>query len=112
MKNLKIKVSELLKGFINWLVKSYYYKVGKKTQKLVKFKKGSAVNYTMYMTLAIEDLGINPIDFKNYSTPGLLKSFLKSLEKSTTFKNRGEKLQSDIISAYNAYITYRIAITK
>lgn len=107
MKNLKIKVSELLKGFVNWLIKSYHYTVGTKNPKSVKFKKGSAVNYTMYMTLAIEDLGIRPTDFFNYSQPGLLKAFLKRLQEATTFTNRDLKLQSDIISAFKAYIKYQ-----
>lgn len=107
MKNSNYSIQNILKGYTKWLNTSYYYKVG---DNLKKFKSG--LPYANYMTLAIFDLAINPIDFKNYSTPGLLKSFLKSLEKSTTFNNRDEKLQSDIISAFNAYITYRIAITK
>lgn len=108
---MKIKVSDLLKGFSMWLIKKYHYKVGKKTPRLVKFKMGSAVNYIKFMTCAIEDLGMKPSDFIQYSRPGLLKAFLNKLQEVTTFNNRDEKLQSDIISAFKSYIKYRIAVS-
>lgn len=104
---MKIKLSDLLSGFAYWLNRSHYYKVG---DNLKKFKSGLA--YANYMMYAISDLGIDPATFEKYSQPGLLKSFLKSLKNTGIFKQRDKKIQSDIISAFNAYIKYRVAVSK
>ncbi len=102
MKSKKIKLSSLLNGFAHWLNKSYYYKIG---DNLKKFKSGLA--YANYMMFAISDLGIDPTTFEKYSQPGLLKSFLKRLKVSNSFINRDLKIQSDITSAFKAYIAYQ-----
>lgn len=107
MKNSNNTIQNILLGYAQWLNKSYFYKVG---DNLKKFKSG--LPYANYMELAISDLGISPKDFKMYSKPGLLKSFLKSLKVSSIFQQRDMKIQSDIISAFNAYINYRVEISK
>ena len=100
-------IKELLKGFIKWLGTKHYYT---KRNKLIKFKKCSIPNYIKDMAHAIQDLGIAPMDFIKHSQPGLLKAFLKRLQESTSFKNREVKIQSNIVSAFNAYIKYRTAV--
>ncbi|MFT6441577.1 MAG: hypothetical protein ACJASQ_001614 [Crocinitomicaceae bacterium] len=107
MKNSNNTVQNILNGYSKWLNKSYFYKIG---DNLKKFKSG--LPYASYLELAISDLGISPKDFKEYSKPGLLKSFLRSLKGSSIFQQRDLKSQSDIVSAFNAYISYRIAIAK
>ena len=102
-------IKELLKGFIKWLETKYYYT---KKGVLIKFKKGSIYNYIKDMALAIKDLGFTPLDFIKHSQPGLLNPFLIRLQESASFKNKEVKIQSNIISAFNAYIKYRVAITK
>lgn len=101
-------IKDLLKGFIKWLGNKHYYI---KNNQSIKFKKCSIPNYIKSIALAIHDLGISPLDFIKHSKPGLLKTFLKRLQESTTFKNRESKIQSNIISAFNAYIKYRIAVS-
>lgn len=97
-------------GFINWLKNNYHYYVGdKNNRRRIKFKTGSASNYKKYLTLAIIDLGINSSTFK-YSSPGLLFSFLKKLEELNSFQKRDLKTQSNIISAFRAFIAYKDAI--
>jgi hypothetical protein len=100
-------IKELLKGFIKWLGSKHYYT---KKDKLIKFKKCSIPNYIKDMAHAIQDLGVAPMDFIRYSRLGLLKAFLKRLQESASFKNREVKIQSNIISAFNAYIKYRTAV--
>lgn len=107
MKNSNNTIQKILKGYVKWLNRSYFYKVG---YNLKKFKSG--LPYANYMELAISDLGIRPEDFKKYSKPGLLKSFASRLESSTQFLRREAKVQSDILSAFNAYIKYSIATSK
>lgn len=107
MRDLKIKVSELLKGFINWMIKSYHYTVGTQNPKSVKFKKSSAACYEYSMTLAIHDLGLSPQDFLNYAKPALLKAILRRLKGTTSFMNRDLSQQSDMTSAFKAYIKYQ-----
>ena len=107
MKNSNNTLQKILKRFAQWLNKSYFYIVG---DKLIKFKSG--MSYAKYMELAISDLGISPEDFKTYSKPGLLKSFASRLESSTQFLRREAKVQSDILSAFNAYIKYSTATSK
>lgn len=115
MKNLQFNanqfliIKDLLKDFIKWLGNKHYYT---KKDKLIKFKKCSIPNYIKNLSRAIQDLGISPLDFIKYSQPGLLKTFLKTLQESTTFKSRDSKIQSNIISAFNAYIKYRVTISK
>lgn len=100
-------IKELLKGFIKWLGSKHYYT---KKDKLIKFKKCSIPNYIKDMAHAIQDLGVAPMDFIRYSQLGLLKAFLKRLQESASFKNRESKIQSNIVSAFNAYIKYRKAV--
>jgi|GEM_PF-5001953 len=107
MKNSNNTIQNILKGYVKWLNTSYFYKVG---DKLKKFKSG--LPYASYMELAISDLGIRPEDFKMYSKPGLLKAFASKLELSSQFIRREAKIQSDILSAFNAYIKYSIATSK
>lgn len=107
MNNSNNTIQNILKGYVKWLNSSYFYKVG---DNLKKFKSG--LPYANYMELAISDLGMNPQDFKTYSKPGLLKSFLKSLRETSVFQQRDLKIQSDILSAFNAYISYRVAVAK
>ena len=102
-------IKDLLHGFIKWLENKHYYI---RKNKSIKFKKCSIPNYIKNISRAIQDLGISPLDFIKYSKPGLLKSFLKRLQETTTFKNRESKIQSNIISAFNAYIKYRVSISK
>jgi hypothetical protein len=102
MKNSNNTIQNILNGYAKWLNKSYFYKVG---DNLKKFKSG--LPYANYMELAISDLGIRPEDFKMYSKPGLLKSFAIRLESSAQFLRREAKVQSDILSAFKAYIKYQ-----
>ena len=101
-------IKELLKGFIKWLGTKHYYT---KKNKIIKFKICSIPNYIKDMAHAIQDLGIKPLDFIKHSQPGLLKAFLKRLQESASFKNREVKIQSNIVSAFNAYIKYRVAVS-
>jgi hypothetical protein len=102
MKNSNNSSQNILNGYVKWLNTSYFYKVG---DNLKKFKSG--LPYASYMQMAIIDLGINPADFFNYSQPGLLKAFLNKLQTARMFSNRDPKLQSDITSAFKAYIKYQ-----
>lgn len=105
MKNSNNSIQTILKGYVKWLNRCYFYKVG---DNLKKFKSG--LPYANYMEMAILDLGIKPKDFIKYSKPGLLKVFASKLELSTQFLRREAKIQSDILSAFNAYIKYRTAV--
>tara|TARA_R110001592_G_scaffold88299_11_gene260079 strand:+ start:8424 stop:8747 length:324 start_codon:yes stop_codon:yes gene_type:complete len=107
MFNSNNSIRKILKGYVKWLNRSYFYKVG---DNLKKFKSG--LSYANYMEMAILDLGIKPQDFVEYSQPGLLKSFATKLESSAQFLRREAKIQSDILSAFNAYIKYIAAVTK
>ncbi len=107
MKKSNNTVQNILKGYVKWLNSSYYYTVG---DNLKKFKSG--LPYANYMEMAILDLGIKPLEFSQYSKPGLLKSFASRLETSNQFLRREAKIQSDILSAFSAYIKYSIATSK
>ena len=107
MKNSNNSIQKILKGYVKWLNRSYFYKVG---DNLKKFKSG--LPYANYMEMAISDLGIKPQEFGKYSKSGLLKSFASRLESSAQFLRREAKVQSDILSAFNAYIKYSIATSK
>jgi hypothetical protein len=107
MKNLMLKVSEILKTFFTWLEKSYHYnKYCRKTNtlKLIKFK--SVKNYQKYISLALDDMLITPIQFKKLNTSGLVSSFINKLTQNPSFNKRTTKSQSDIISALKIYSTY------
>lgn len=107
MKNSNNTAQNILKGYVKWLNSSYFYKVG---DNLKKFKSG--LPYANYMEMAILDLGIKPQEFSQYSKPGLLKAFASRLETSNQFLRREAKIQSDILSAFSAYIKYSIATSK
>lgn len=107
MKNSNNSIQEILKGFIKWLGTNHYYT---RKDKLIKFKKSSVPNYIKDMANSIQDLGMKPLDFIKHSQPGLLKAFLKRLQESASFKNREAKIQSNMVSAFNAYIKYRVAV--
>lgn len=106
MKRTKENNKRLFKGFVNWLNKSYYYKVG---EQMKKFKSGRS--YGEYLGMAMDDLGIHSGTFSN-SKPGILKAMKNSLEKTSSFLQRDVKIQSDIMSAFKAYIKYQNIITK
>ncbi len=72
MKNSNNTIHKILKGYVKWLNRSYFYKVG---DNLKKFKSG--LPYANYMEMAISDLRNRPGDFKKYSKPSLLKSFAR-----------------------------------
>lgn len=107
MKTSRENNKQLFKGFVNWLNKSYYYKVGSITR---KFRSGHS--YGEYMGMAIQDLGMRPEDFKSNSRPGILKAMMSSLENTASFLQRDVKIQSDITSAFKAYIKYHYATSK
>ncbi|MGB3948452.1 MAG: hypothetical protein WBM13_10740 [Bacteroidia bacterium] len=88
-----------LEKFSNWL-KNHYIKANGQ-----KFK--SSKQYSYYMQLACADLSFNRDQFAGINQAGVLKVILKSLKNSGLFKSRTSKLQSDIISGFNAYITFK-----
>ncbi len=107
MKNLKLKVSEILKTFFTWLEKSYHYnRYCRKTNTFKSKKFKSVTNYQNYITLALADMLITPIQFKKLNTSGLVSSFINKLTQNPSFNKRTAKSQSDILSALKIYRAY------
>jgi hypothetical protein len=101
MKNLKDQ-SLVLRKFVAWLDRSYYYYVSGNP---IKFKSGSM--YENYMLEGISDLGFRLNDFSSNSSAGLVKAFLLKLDGSQSYQRRSPKGKSDITSAFKAFIKFR-----
>jgi hypothetical protein len=101
MKSLNYTIQKILAGYEKWLDEIYYYQQGDLNIKFV-----STNSYSSFMTKAISDLNINPHDFKYYSRPDLISSLESRIMKSTSFEKRSSKMQTNIVSAFRAYIKY------
>jgi hypothetical protein len=101
MKSLNYTIQKILTGYENWLDEIYYYQQGDLT---IKFVSGNS--YSSFLTKAIADLRMNPHVFKHYSRPDLVSSLESKIVNSTTFEKRSLKMQTNIISAFRAYIKY------
>jgi hypothetical protein len=101
MKSLNYTIQKILTGYENWLDEIYYYQQGDLTIKFV-----SSNSYSSFMAKAIFDLNINPHDFKYYSRPDLISSLESRIMKSASFEKRSSKMQTNIVSAFRAYIKY------
>lgn len=103
MKNRSFKS---LNEFVVWLNGKYEYVVGGSVR---KFKSGKM--YGKYIEWGLDDLGIRINDFTMHSSPGLVKAYLKRLNKSQAFLRRSKKEQSDIISAFKAFILFAYTVS-
>ena len=101
-----MKKGKSLKEFVIWLNGKYEYVVRGSVR---KFKSGKM--YGKYIEWGLDDLGIRINDFIMYSSPGLVKAYLKKLSESQAFLRRSKKEQSDIISAFKAYILFAYAVS-
>ena len=101
MKSLNYTIEKIMIKYTKWLSETYHYQVHD-----IDVKFTSVGSYQGLMLKAISDLKMNPHDFKHYSKPELIGSLESKIIKSKSFENRTSEIQSNIISAFRAYIKY------
>ncbi len=94
-----------LSNYIKWLNSSYYYSEG---GEIKKFKSGQL--YGDYMLFAIEHLRLRVDVFVKIASKERSERLMNELICKDSFNKVANKKQSDVISAFKAYILYKSTV--